>query len=143
MTSPAGTQEIMLANQPRILGRLLLLSAVVLCNRMLFLFSCCYLVCLQKMMASTSKAQFTHVSFVLSMLVMLQGRRNFSLGRTSTGNRSCVLAQKLQTILVIWNRMLWVFDFLNRGSILQALVASQSRVMAKDLNEELSNLGLL
>jgi len=35
------------------------------------------------------------------------------------------------------------FDFLNRGSILQALVASQSRVMAKDLSKELSNLGLL
>lgn len=35
------------------------------------------------------------------------------------------------------------FDFLNRGSILQALVASQSKVMSKDLNEELLNLGLL
>lgn len=69
------------------------------------------------------------------MLVVLQDRRNFSFGRTSRGNRSCVLAQKLWTILLVWNRML--------SLIPQVLVTSESRVVAKDLNKELSSLGLL
>lgn len=86
-------------------------------------------------MVSVSKALLTYVSFVLSMLVVLQDRRNFYFGRTSRGNRSCVLAQKLWTILLVWNRML--------SLIPQVLVTSESRVVAKDLNKELSSLGLL
>lgn len=111
VTSPAGTQKTTLAHQLHILGRLLLLGAL----------------------ESVSKALLTLVSFVLSMV--LQGRKNFSLGRTSRGNRSCVSAQKLWTILLIWNRML--------SSIPQILITSEGRVVAKDLNKELSSLDVL
>lgn len=40
-------------------------------------------------------------------------------------------------------RALTGLDSLNRGSLLQALVAAWSRVLAKELSDELSHLGLL
>lgn len=46
-------------------------------------------------LVSVSKALLTHGSFVLSVLVVLQGRKTCSLGRTCRENRSCVSSTEL------------------------------------------------